>query len=51
MRISNEALRQELTHNIKEKISVEVKIKLRQGIDNLKQDLKDDSFQELGLNP
>jgi hypothetical protein len=49
-RLNNEALKQELTHNIKEKISTEVEIELQKGMDNLKQDLKDDIFQELGVN-
>jgi hypothetical protein len=51
MRLNNEALKQELTHNLKKKkISMEIRIKLQKNIDNLKQDLKDDIFQELGVN-
>jgi hypothetical protein len=50
IRLNNEALKQELTHNLKEKISTEVGIELQKGMDNLKQDLKDDIFQELGVN-
>ena len=50
MRLNNEALKQELTHNLKEKISTKVGIELQKGMDNLKQDLKDDIFQELGVN-
>jgi hypothetical protein len=45
MRLNNEALKKELTHNLKEKISTEVRIKLQKGIYNLKQDLKDNIFQ------
>jgi Sec-independent protein translocase protein TatA len=50
IKVSNEALRQELTHNLKEKISKEVGIELRKGMKTLKQDLKDNIFQELGVN-
>jgi len=50
MRLNNEALKKDLTHNLKEKISNEVGIELQKGTDNLKQDLKDDIFQELGVN-
>jgi hypothetical protein len=48
--LNNEALKQELTHNLKENISTKVGIELRKGMDNLKQDLKDDIFQKLGVN-
>jgi len=50
MRLNNEALKKELTHNLKEKISTEVGIELQKGMDNLKQDLKDNIFLELGVN-
>jgi hypothetical protein len=50
MRLNNEALKKELTHNLKEKISTEVRIKLQKVMYNLKQDLKDDIFQELRVN-
>ena len=50
IKVSNEALRQELTHNLKEKISKEVGIELRKGMETLKQDLKDYIFQELEVN-
>jgi Sec-independent protein translocase protein TatA len=50
IKISNEALRQELTHNLKEKISKEVRNRITKRHGNLKQDLKDDIFQELGVN-
>jgi hypothetical protein len=39
-----------LTHNLKEKNSIEVGIELQKGMDNIKQDLKDDIFQEIGVN-
>jgi hypothetical protein len=50
IRLNNEALKKDLTLNLKEKITAEVGSELRQGIANLKQDLKDDIFQELGMN-
>jgi hypothetical protein len=50
MRLNNEALKKELTHNIKEKNSTEVGIEFQKYMDNLKQDLKDDIFQELRVN-
>ena len=50
IRLNNEALKQDLTHNLKETISMEVGFELQKGLDNLKQDLKDDIFQELGVN-
>jgi hypothetical protein len=50
MRLNNEALKQELTHNINEYISTKVGIELKKGLDNLKQDFKEIIFQELGVN-
>ena len=50
MRINNEALKKEFTHNIKEMFLTKVKVKSQKGMDNLKQDHKDDIFQEIGVN-
>jgi formate-dependent nitrite reductase cytochrome c552 subunit len=50
IKVSDETLRQELTHNLKEIFLKEVGIELRKGMETLKQDLKVNIFQELGVN-
>jgi excinuclease UvrABC nuclease subunit len=50
IRNTNDALKQELTQNLKDEITAEVGVELQQGIANLKQELKDNIFVEVGLN-
>ena len=50
IKVNNEALKKELTQNLKEQISKEVGSELRRGKEILKQDLKDDIFQEIRIN-
>jgi hypothetical protein len=50
IKVNDDALRQELTQNLKKKNSKEFGSELRKSIEILKQDLKDDIFQEIGIN-
>jgi hypothetical protein len=46
IKVSNEALRQELTHNLRDKISKELRIESQKGMETLKQDLKKVNLQQ-----